>query len=87
MRLCVFFFAVFLPEHPLLILVLRKQDEQRHLALCHSKNVPVPAYLQPEHPIYIGVSDMIQKIRFLFHLCHYVKAAVVHWLLVCCCSF
>jgi hypothetical protein len=32
--------------------------------------------------LYIGVSGMIQKIRFLFHLCHYVKAAVVHWLLV-----
>ena len=84
--MCVFI-AVLLPEHPLLILVLRKQEEQRHLALWRSKDVPVPAWLQPEHPVYIGVSDMIQKIRFLFHLCHYVKAAVVHWLLVGCCPF
>jgi hypothetical protein len=45
--MCVFFIAVFLPEHPLLILVLTKQDEQRHLALWRSKDVPVPAYLQP----------------------------------------
>jgi hypothetical protein len=45
-------FAVFLSEHPLLILVLINQDAFVHLALWRSKDVPVPAYLQPEHPVY-----------------------------------
>jgi hypothetical protein len=44
--------AVFLSEHPLLILVLMNQDAFVHLALWRSKNVPVLAYLQPEHPVY-----------------------------------
>jgi hypothetical protein len=44
--------AVFLSEHPLLILVLINQDAFVHLALWRSKVVPVPAYSQPEHPVY-----------------------------------
>ena len=45
-------FLSFLSEHPLLILVLINQDAFVHLALWRFKDVPVPAYLQPEHPVY-----------------------------------
>jgi hypothetical protein len=69
--------AVFPVGHLLPIPVLTCQGASVRPVLSYSKGVQALACLQLWHPD-IRVSSTVQKIRFLFGLCHNIKAAIVH---------